>query len=250
MLMRKLVLVLALMLLAENAGAASYQRTDGTVVDPILDINGNVATYTGPDLGPGLNYGDITLTGDLSDLDLSHATFSTLHFERAQLNAPRASFRGSSLPAGNLLLWDGVNLQDADFRQVEFPSAIFFVMADEITSLRNVDFSGANLSSLTLRYVVSTLPTTGAFDLTGANFSNANLSSAGFDVGAFVGSAFYNSQTDFTGATFYNPYTNTTSPFDPVAAGWTLVPEPNTALLLGIGLAGLSRRKRNRMSIH
>ncbi|HIM00327.1 MAG TPA: PEP-CTERM sorting domain-containing protein, partial [Myxococcales bacterium] len=33
-------------------------------------------------------------------------------------------------------------------------------------------------------------------------------------------------------------------PFDPVAAGWTLIPEPSTALLLGLGLVGLGVRRR------
>jgi hypothetical protein len=49
-----------------------------------------------------------------------------------------------------------------------------------------------------------------------------------------IGSAFYDLNTDFT-------WTG----FDLVVAGWTLVPEPGTALPIGLGLAGLAGvRKR------
>ena len=34
------------------ASAASYQRTDGTIVDPILDLDGNVSSYSGPNFVP------------------------------------------------------------------------------------------------------------------------------------------------------------------------------------------------------
>lgn len=48
------------------------------------------------------------------------------------------------------------------------------------------------------------------------------------------GSPLYDPNTDFTG-----------TGFDPVAAGWTFVPEPDTALFLGLGLAALAARKLN-----
>ena len=43
----------------------------------------------------------------------------------------------------------------------------------------------------------------------------------------------YNANTDFTG-TF----------FDPVAAGWNLIPEPSTAFLLSFGLAATAMSRR------
>ena len=139
------------------------------------------------------------------------------------------------------------------------------------TTLAHVDLSGANLIGAVLNDAILTdanLSGTvlAAADLTGALLSAANLSDAIFgsaysglnviltgtdltraNLSGVAGLAFvtgipsYDTLTNFTGAWTDHG----TIPFDPVAAGWNLVPEPSTALLFCLGLVGLSSRRRS-----
>ena len=90
-------------------------------------------------------------------------------------------------------------------------------------NLTNADLADADLADAYLD---------GAY-LDFANLSNANLSNA--DLYGALG------LSNTTGTPDYDALTNFTGTgFDPVAAGWNLVPEPSTALFLGLGLAGMA----------
>ena len=60
-----LAMVLTGLLTGSVAEAASYQKTDGTIIDPILDRSGITHSRSGPNLEPG---------ADLTSADLTYAT--------------------------------------------------------------------------------------------------------------------------------------------------------------------------------
>ena len=62
--MRLVTLFLIAAFAASTVGAASYQKTDGTIVDPILDRYGDPHSYSGADLEPD---------ADLTNADLTRA---------------------------------------------------------------------------------------------------------------------------------------------------------------------------------
>ena len=58
-----LAMVLTALLTGSVAEAASYQKTDGTIVDPMLDRWDNTHSHSRPNLEPGANLTGANLTG-------------------------------------------------------------------------------------------------------------------------------------------------------------------------------------------
>ena len=224
------LVVIAVTLLSGSVaqGAATYIKTDGTIVDPIMDIYGSPHPYSGlwaanNDLEPSAS----AAWANLADAYLNAADLEDANLWSAKLNdadLTDANLTNATLTIATL---DGANLTGSTISESQFLSA---------ASVTAVNLTGHTMSG---------------WDLTGADLTNANLSSADLTSATFsLGTTLYDGQTvlqhgfDTAGLQAYLE----ASPFNASSAAniiiVDLVPEPHTLLLASLASMGLTLRRR------
>jgi len=245
---------------SSGATASSYVDTNGNVIDPIEGCFGPCfpLTYSGPNLGPFVSLGNVNLSyANLPGADLRGANLDGANLYHADLpgaDLSNASFVGAELGSATFY---GANLFNADFSGTGWSGGDFWNANASYADFSHASFYLAYMNGGNFRHANLSFtnpwsnpqygpPTCsyGNTDFSYANFSGAIINGAMNGPCVISVGAFYSvDAVDSDG----NPIPDTIfSGFDPIAAGWTLIPEPNTALLLGIGMMGLGMRRRTR----
>ena len=208
------LLIVALILFTGSlVEAASYQKKDGGIVDPILNTGGSTHPYSGPNLEPNVW---LDCCVDLSNANLTNANLGDTWMDGTDLSNTNLS--GAFMGYANLT---SANLSYADLTGANMG--------------KGEDLTCETCSSANLSYA----------NLTGADLTDANLTESLFDNAIFsTNTVLYDGQTisqwafDESGLQTY--LEGTMNAFG--ASNLTIVPEPNSLILLAMsGLLMLRR---------
>ena len=204
----KITLIMLLLLgIVSSARAASYQKTDSTIVDPIQisSIEGGNHGYDGENLEPNADLVGVDLhqasliAADLAGADMTGAILTDTWMADADFS--NAVLLNANLDSADIMgaVADNANLRGADlrlahalessFREADFTGATLTTLDG-----RDADFYGAMLANVTMDMA----------ELTGADLRNACLTCANITMTNFRGADLW--QADFTNAYYYEPW--------------------------------------------
>ena len=121
--MRTITLFLFAALAVTSIDAASYKQTDGTIVDPILDVHGNVLSYSGNNLRPWANLEPLA---NLSYANLTYANlnYANLNYVNLEPREPDQRGPGPRVPAGIIPGLGGPGQREPDRREPDRRGAV------------------------------------------------------------------------------------------------------------------------------